>query len=76
MTAPMQQFRLNVREGPESLDKRLTVHEAVCAERYAALLARLGRLERILIAVAGALIAGMGGLVVKLAAALAALRPG
>jgi len=59
----------------ESLDKRLSVHEAVCAERYAALLARLGRLERILIAVAGALIAGMGGLVVKLAAALAALRP-
>jgi hypothetical protein len=41
------------------LDKRLTTHEAVCAERYASIVSRLGRVEKILIGVAGSLIGGM-----------------
>jgi hypothetical protein len=41
------------------LDKRLTAHEAVCAERYGNIVARLGRVEKILIGVAGSLIGGM-----------------
>lgn len=41
------------------LDKRLTTHEAVCAERYGNLVARLGRVEKIMLCVAGSLVAGM-----------------
>lgn len=41
------------------LDKRLTTHEAVCAERYASLVVRLGRVEKILLGMAGSLIIGM-----------------
>ena len=41
------------------LDKRLTTHEAVCAERYAHLVVRLGRVEKILIGVAGSVIIGL-----------------
>jgi hypothetical protein len=41
------------------LDKRLTTHEAVCAERYGNLVARLGRVEKILLGVAGSVIVGM-----------------
>ena len=52
----------------DDLDKRLSVHEAVCAERYGSLLVRLTRLERIILAVSGALIAGMTGLLAKLIA--------
>lgn len=45
------------------VDKRLSIHEAVCAERYGALLARMGRIERIMIAVAGFLLAALAKLV-------------
>lgn len=47
--------------------KRLAVHEAVCAERYQAILRRVGRLETIVIASSGTLIVGMAGLIIKLA---------
>ncbi len=44
---------------PEEIDKRLSVHEAICAERYAALLQRLSRIEWIMLSVAGGLIAAL-----------------
>lgn len=50
----------------DDLDKRLTVHEAVCAERWAAVLSRMGRVERILIAVGGSVIVGMAGIIMAL----------
>lgn len=46
---------------------KLAIHEAVCAERYASLLSRMGRLEKIIIAVAGILLTGMAGAVWQLA---------
>lgn len=51
---------------PDDLDKRLSVHEAVCAERYMILLGRMGRIEKIIIAVSGTLMVGMAGLLAKL----------
>ena len=47
------------------MDTRLSVHEAVCAERYAGINARLKRLETILIGSAGAIILLLIGLVAK-----------
>lgn len=41
------------------LDKRLSTHEAVCAERYSSILSRMSRMEKIMIAVAGAIIVGL-----------------
>jgi hypothetical protein len=38
------------------IENRLSTHEAVCAERYTGINARLKRLEQILIASAGAII--------------------
>lgn len=46
---------------------RLTTHEAVCAERYIGIMARMGRIESIIICAAAALLAGMAGLIVTLA---------
>ena len=53
---------------------RMTVHEAVCAERYASILAmlrdtahRVTRLEVMVVAAAGSTILGMAGLVATLA---------
>lgn len=51
---------------PDDLDKRLSVHEAVCAERYMILLGRMGRIEKIIIAVSGTLMVGMAGLLAKI----------
>ena len=48
-----------------SVETKLSVHEAVCAERYAGINARLKRLETILIASAGAIIILLAGLVAK-----------
>ena len=45
------------------IDIRLTSHEAVCAERYAQINARLKRLEGILIKTAGVLIFSMSAIV-------------
>ena len=59
-------------------EARLSVHEAVCAERYGNLLAmltstvnRVGRLESLVWGVAGVMIVGMAGLIATLA-----LKPG
>jgi 4-diphosphocytidyl-2C-methyl-D-erythritol kinase len=41
-------------------EARLNSHEAVCAERYAQINARLKRLEQVMMTVAGTLLAGMG----------------
>jgi hypothetical protein len=40
----------------KDVEAKLSTHEAVCAERYAGINARLKRLEQILIASAGAII--------------------
>jgi hypothetical protein len=61
-------------------DTRISVHEAVCAERYARILLmlrdtahRVGRLETMVAAAAGTTILGMGGLIVTLALKLGRL---
>lgn len=46
-------------------EARLSVHEAVCAERYEGINARLKRLEHIMIGSAGAIILLLIGLVTK-----------
>jgi len=48
------------------VEARLSVHEAVCAQRYEGINARLKRLEKILISTAGAIIVLLLGLVLKL----------
>ena len=47
------------------VEARLSVHEAVCAQRYEGINARLKRLEKILISTAGAIIVLLLGLVLK-----------
>ena len=47
------------------VESRLSTHEAVCAERYAGINARLKRLEQILIGSAAFIIALLLGLVLK-----------
>ena len=49
----------------DDLEAKLSTHEAVCAERYAGIWARLKRLESILIASAGAIILLLLSLVLK-----------
>ena len=46
-------------------EAKLMTHEAVCAERYAGINARLKRLEHILMASAGTIIVLLIGLVAK-----------
>jgi hypothetical protein len=48
------------------VEARLSTHEAVCAQRYEGINARLKRLEQILITGAGAIILLLLGLVFKL----------
>ena len=43
----------------QDLDKRLATHEAVCAERYGQIIQRMGRMEWIMLTIAGAIIAGL-----------------
>lgn len=50
---------------PSETETKLSVHEAVCAERYAGINARLKRLEHILIGSAGAIILLLLGIVTK-----------
>lgn len=40
-------------------DRALASHEEICAERYAVINSRLGRIEAVLLAVAGTLICAM-----------------
>lgn len=47
------------------VQNKLATHEAVCAERYEGINARLKRLETILIASAGSIILLLMGLVLK-----------
>jgi hypothetical protein len=63
-----------------SVETRMSVHEAVCAERYASILAmlrdtahRVTRLEVMVLAAAGSTILGMAGLVATLALRLGKL---
>lgn len=63
-----------------TVETRMTVHEAVCAERYASILAmlrdtahRVTRLEVMVLAAAGSTILGMAGLVATLALRLGKL---
>jgi len=42
------------------VEGKLSTHEAVCAERYAGINARLRRLESILLAAAGSIIVALG----------------
>ena len=44
-------------------EARLNSHEAVCAERYEQINARLKRMERIIMNAAGAWLVGMGSVV-------------
>jgi hypothetical protein len=48
------------------VEARLNTHEAVCAQRYEGINARLKRLEKILLSSAGAIILILLGLVTKL----------
>ena len=43
------------------VDKRLSTHEAVCAERYGGLEKRLARIEKILLSIAGLMILSLIG---------------
>ena len=59
---------------PGDTSSRLDVHEAVCAERYGNLVRlieattrRVGRLEVMVVIVAGSVIVGMAGLITTLA---------
>jgi hypothetical protein len=63
-----------------TVETRISVHEAVCAERYASILAmlrdtarRVTRLEIMVLAAAGSTILGMAGLVATLALRLGKL---
>lgn len=53
-------------EAEMEIEARLSTHEAVCAERYAGINARLKRLETILLGSAGFIIAVLLGIVLKL----------
>jgi len=46
------------------VEARLNSHEAVCAERYDQINARLKRLEKVIMNAVAALLIGMGGVVV------------
>lgn len=46
-----------------NVEHRLETHEAVCAERYQTFIMRVDRLERLLMAAAGALILGMASII-------------
>ncbi|HLY52552.1 MAG TPA: hypothetical protein VKQ31_06045 [Steroidobacteraceae bacterium] len=63
-----------------TVETRISVHEAVCAERYASILAmlrdtahRVTRLEVMVLAAAGSTILGMAGLVATMALRLGKL---
>lgn len=47
---------MSVQDDIHEIDKRMTSHEAVCAERWKEAILRIKRIEGIMIAVAGALI--------------------
>jgi hypothetical protein len=44
------------------VDQRLSIHEAICAERYIGINAQLKRIEMILFSTAGAVIMGLAAI--------------
>jgi hypothetical protein len=48
------------------IENKLITHEAICAERYSTFIARVDRLEKLLIKAAGTLIVGMGGVIIAI----------
>jgi len=48
------------------INNELLQHEAICAERYNMILARLSRLERVFLGAAGAVIAGLLSIILTL----------
>lgn len=50
-----------------SVEARMTAHEALCAERWGQIRQSLSSLWWIIVSAAGALIVGMGGLIITLA---------
>jgi len=49
----------------DDVNLRLTTHEAVCAERWRETILRIKRLEAVMIACAGGIIALLGAVVLK-----------
>lgn len=45
---------------------RLTMHEAVCAERYNTFIQRVSRIETILLVSVGTLVTGMAGIIMTM----------
>ena len=54
-----------MRKKISSVDSKLTMHEAVCAERYLSICARLKRLETIVMSTAGMIILLLLGMVYR-----------
>jgi cell division protein FtsL len=50
----------------DAIDKRLSVHEAVCAERWRETITRIKRLEHIFIGATAAIILLLANLLIKL----------
>ena len=48
------------------LEHKLITHEAICAERYGTFIARVDRLEKLVMKTAGALIMGMAGVIIAI----------
>lgn len=48
------------------VETRLSIHEAVCAERYATIMARLASTQKIIVTATFLLVTGMAGLIVTL----------
>lgn len=48
---------------PQNVSSRLSEHEAVCAERYEQINARLKRIETILLKTAGVMLVAMAGVI-------------
>jgi hypothetical protein len=57
---------MSVQDDIHEIDKRMTSHEAVCAERWKEAILRIKRIEGIMLAVAGALIILLLNIAVKL----------
>jgi hypothetical protein len=56
---------MGISEEVSSLDKRFSIHEQVCAERWLETLTRIKRIETVIIVAAGAIITLMTSLLFK-----------
>lgn len=57
---------MGLQDDVHDMDKRMTAHEAVCAERWRETILRIKRIEGILISVAGALLLLLANIAYKL----------